>query len=69
MVGDAIIQITFNRLGLVIDVNFAMIDKYVPTLFSNKDMIYNCLDLSLQGKFLHIGPLRKPLTIENYIFI
>lgn len=69
VIGEATIQIPFNKLGLVIDVDFAIINSDIPTLLSNKDMIDNGLDLSLQGHYLHIGPLRQPLSLENYFLV
>lgn len=69
VIGEATIQIPFNKLGLVIDVDFGIIYCNIPTLLSNNYMINNCLDLSLQGQFLHIGQLQQHLTLEKYFLV
>lgn len=62
------IQITFKELGTIIDVDFAVMKDDFPTFLSNRDMIPNGLDISLQGFYLHIGPLRQSLCLDNYFF-
>lgn len=65
----AFIQIPFSALELVIDVVFSILEQDVPSLLSNKGMIYNGLDISIQGRYIHVGPLRQPLILENYSLV
>lgn len=69
IVGEAMIQIPFGDLGLVIDVTFTILEEDVPSLLSNRDMIDNGLDLSLQGRYLYKGSRKQPLALENYFLI
>ena len=64
VIGDASIPIPFNKLNIIIDVDFLIIDSDCPSLLSNRDMIINRLDISIKGSFLHMGPF-KPLTFSN----
>ena len=68
VIGEVTIQIPFVELHLIIDVDFAILKEDSPSLLSNKDMIENGLDISLQGSYLYIGNLRQPLVLENYFF-
>lgn len=69
VLGEAMIQIPFCALHLIIDVVFAIVEEDIPSLLSNKDMLDNGLDISLQGKYLYIGSRRQPLVLDNYFFI
>ena len=69
VVGEVLIPIPFNKLGIIIDVDFIVLGCNCPSLLSNKDMLTNGLDISIQGKFLYMGDRRQPLTLKNYFFI
>ena len=69
VVGEVTIQIPFQKLGLIIDVDFAVLKGECPSLLSNKDMLQNNLDISLQGRYIHVGDRRQPLALENFFFI
>lgn len=69
VIGEPHIQIPFNALRLIIDVTFSIMEQDTPSLLSNKDMIDNGLDVSLQGRYLHVGQRRQPLSIENYFLV
>ena len=69
VVCEVTVQIPFAKLGLIIDVAFAVLKGECPSLLSNKDMLLNNLDISLQGRYLHIGNLRQPLLLDNFFFI
>lgn len=62
-------QIPFSKLVIIINVYLALIKGEFPSLSSNIDMISNGFDISLQGSYLHIGPLRQSLAFKNYIFL
>lgn len=59
---DARIQAPFIGLGLIIDVNFSILEEDAPSLLYNKYILYNGLDISLQGRYSHIGSKRHPLA-------
>ena len=69
VIGEVTIQISFVELGIIVDVDFEVMKDECPTLLSNKDMIINGLDISLQGCYLHVGPLKQRLKLENYFFL
>ena len=54
---------------MIINVDVVIMKDECPSLFSNRDMIVNGLDISLQGGYLHVGELREPLVLENYFFV
>lgn len=68
-IGEVTIKIPFPDLGILIDVEFSILDGDTPSLLYNKDMIANGLDISLQGGFLHIGELQQTLNLEKYFYI
>lgn len=68
-IGTATIPVPFKNLQLTIDVDFKIVRDNVPTLLSNKDMIVNGLDISLQDKVVKLGNKTQPLILENYFFI
>lgn len=49
MIGEVTIQIPFTRLNVVLDIELSIIRTDTPSLLSNKDMLDNGLDISLQG--------------------
>lgn len=57
MIGEVKIQIPFKELRKIIDVDLTVMKDDCPTLFSNRDIITNGLDISLKGSYWHIGPL------------
>lgn len=57
VVGEIIIQIPFGNLNIIIDVDFLIIGCDAPSLLSNRKMIRNGLDISLQGRYLYIERL------------
>lgn len=57
------IQIPFEKLEIIIDVDFAIMKNECPSLLPNRDMLINNLDISLQGSFLLIIDLRYPLVL------
>lgn len=68
-IGEATLQIPFDKLGIIIDVEFSILAKDTPSLLSNRDMIVNGLDISWQGGYLYLGERRQPFTFENYFYI
>lgn len=60
------LQIPFAGLHLVLDVDFLVIDKEIPTMMCLRDMYENDLDISIQEKYVSYGELRYPLNTENY---
>lgn len=44
-------------------------ESYCPPLLSNKDTIENEQEISLEGGYLHIGDLRKPLFLFDFFYI
>lgn len=46
--GGPLIQIPFNLLGLIIDVDLTILADYYPSLFLNRDMITNVLHINSQ---------------------
>lgn len=69
VIGTARIQIPFSALRMIIDVEFEIIDEDVTSLLTIRDMIDNGLDISLQERYLHVGKLRQPLTLEKYFLV
>lgn len=67
--GMEMIQIPFSDLGLVIDVDFVIINEEVPSLLSMKDMYTNGLDLSIQGRYVSLANRRHKLAFENFFLI
>lgn len=68
-IGTATIPVPFKDLQLTIDVDFKIVCDTVPTLLSNRYMIVNGLDISLQDKVVKLGNKTQPLILENYFFI
>lgn len=64
--GGAQLQIPFEDRGLVIDVVFFVLEQNVPSLLYNRNMIDYGLDICLQGRYIHVGQLHQPFTLENY---
>lgn len=56
--GEATIQIPFNGLGLILDVEVSTLNNEYPSLLSNRDMIINVLENLLQGGYRHICSLK-----------
>lgn len=50
-IGEVTIEIPFNKLGIVIDVEFSILVEDTLSLLSNLDMIDNGLYFSLQGGY------------------
>lgn len=69
IIGSANIPVPFRDLKLVIDVQFRIVNEKVPSLLSNKDMIDNGLDISLQRKTISHGKQEQSLDFENYFLI
>lgn len=69
VLGEVTIQIPFSKLNLIIDVEFSILPDDTPSLLSNKDIIENGLDISLQGGYLYIDDARQPLIFENFFYI
>lgn len=63
------IQIPFNKLNLIIDVDFAIMEETCPSLLRNRDMITNGLEISLQGGYIHVGNRQQPLQLENDFYV
>lgn len=63
------IQVPFIHLNLVIEVYLSILNDDMPSLLSNRDLLENCLDISLQDGYLHMGDRKQPLTLDNYFFI
>lgn len=55
VIAEVTIQVPFKTLKLTIDVELDITDDDCPSLFSNRDIVENGLDISLQGHYLHIG--------------
>lgn len=63
------IQIPFHKLGILIDVNFLLIDAKLPTLLSLYYVWKNGLDISLQKCVITLGEREKELKMENFFLI
>lgn len=68
-IDEGTIQIPFPGIGITIDVDLKILEADTPSLLSNKDMIENGLDISMQGDYLHVSGLRQQLRLDNFIFI
>lgn len=51
------------------DITFSILEENSPSLLSNKDMLENGLDISLQGSFLYVGDRLQPLTMKNFFSV
>lgn len=55
VIGEITIQIPFTDLGIIIDVDFAVMKTKCPSQLSNRDIMLNSeLYISLQGSYIHI---------------
>lgn len=68
VIGEVTTQILLNQINLTIDVDFAVLDADAPFVLSNRYMIINRMNISLQGHYLYIGSRRQRLSLENYFF-
>lgn len=64
--GGVTIPVPFNRLGIVLNILFVVLERYCPTLLRNKDMLDNGLGISIQDQYILMGEKRQPLLLENY---
>lgn len=69
VIGAAKIQIPLEAVGIIIEVDYSIMDEQDPSLLYNRIMIENGLDISLQGSYINVGKLRQPLNIENYFLV
>lgn len=53
----------------MIDVTFLIMKESALSHLSNKDMLDNDFDISLQGQYLHVGSKRQPLFLDNCFFV
>lgn len=67
--GMASIQIPFQDLGLILDVDFKLLSERVPPLLSMRDMVGNSLDFSLQDRTITFEGLSQVLKFDNYFLI
>lgn len=67
--GTATIPIPFKDLKIVIDVTFQIMEDYVPSFLSMKDMVENDLNLSIQRKVLMYRNLEQDLSFEIFFLI
>lgn len=68
-IGTTTIPIPFNDLQLVIYVQFQIIPGNGPNLLSMKDMIENCLEISIQKlQVMYKHPI-QPLTFQDYFLV
>lgn len=67
--GEVFIQVPSVDLNLIIGVKFSILQDDLPSLLSNKDLLDNGLDTSLQEAFLFINDRQKSLILYNYFFI
>lgn len=63
------IQVPFNELRVIIDVDFWIIEERVPTLLSMRDMIHNGLDISIQHARIYPGKSSQKFAFENCFLI
>lgn len=68
-IGFAKIQIPFTVLKIIAELEFLILQEYVPSHLSMKDMIKNQLEISIQGRYITFAGRRQPLTMENYFHI
>lgn len=66
ILGEATLPVPFSELGLVLHIAFVVLERDCPTLLSNKDMLDNGLDISIQDRYISMGERRQPLILENY---
>lgn len=67
--GTARIQLPFEQLGIIIDVDSLIIEENIPYPLSMKDMLLNGLDISIQEQEISIQVRKQKLTMENYLLI
>lgn len=65
VIGSAIIPIPFRDLNLIIEVKFQIVNERVLSLLSNRDMIENGLDISLQRKTISYGKNEQCLDLKT----
>lgn len=63
------IQIPFRDHGIIIDVNFLLLEDPVASLFTMKYMLENHPDLSIQGLFMNFNVQLQALELNNYFMI
>lgn len=64
-IGEVTIKIHFKELGMIIDMEFSILDDNASSLLPNMDMIENSLDIIQRRKYLHVGILRDLLPLEE----
>lgn len=68
-IGTERIQIPFDKLRIIIDVDFLILQEDVPSLLSMRDMIENQLDISIQSLHITLAGRKQSLAMENFFLI
>lgn len=63
------IPIPFKNLNIVIDLRFQILDNYIPSLLSMKDMIENGLGNNIQSNPVTNKNFKQELAFENLFLI
>lgn len=63
------IQIPFNELAVVIDVDFTLLNGDSPCLLCTRDLILNGLDISLKERTMSFQNGVQSVELENYFLI
>lgn len=67
--GEAVNQIPFNDLKVIIDVRFIILSGYVATLLSTKDLLSNGLDIRIQDCVITQGGKRQKLEMMYFFLV
>lgn len=68
-VGEVIIQILFNYLGVIIDVRFNILNGIVHTLLSTKDIWSNGLEISIQECVITQDVRKQRLEMIDFFLV
>lgn len=62
-----IIQILFEKLSVVINIEFLVMNRSIIILLSAKEMFENDLDTPIQGYYVRLRNKRLLLAIEGFV--
>lgn len=69
VLGMVKIQIPFKGIGLIIEVDFLVLQQEVPTLLSLLDMFLNGLGISVQKCHVSLVKKTHKLHTENFLMV
>ena len=68
--GSSNIPIPLKNVGMILDIKFHIsMQRTVPSLLSNRDMIVNGLDISIKEPFLIFEGKKEPSELTNFFII